>query len=149
MTHTIRPLALLATLLILLSGCASTARSVPATEAGRIADAMRGAGVQLVNLRKVDPPRQRVKTFAESQGFDIPGIPLDGKPAGTIRIFKDEKDAVLEARYFKLLGTPGPKTRLDYVTVLGKQELVLDHRLPNEVAQRYITAFTNAASPRS
>jgi hypothetical protein len=142
---------LLATLLILLAGCASTtpAPAAPASEAGRIAEAMRGAGVQIVNLLRVDPPRQRVKTFAESQGFDIPGIPLDGKPAGTIRIFKNEKDAALEARYFKLLGAPGPTTRLDYVTVAGKQELVLDHRLPNEVAQRYITAFTNVASPSS
>lgn len=135
-------LALAVGLLILLASCAST--TAPPTEAGRIAEAMRDQGVELANVRAVAVPPQRTRSIVEDKGFDIPGIDTDDKPAGTIRIFKGTKEADADRRLYSMLGEPGPQTKLDYVTVSGTRGLILDHRLPKEVADRYIDAFTNS-----
>ena len=137
----LRALALLGLLLGLLSGCAST--TAPQTEAERIARAMRERGVELANLRPVKAVGRRVP-IVENQGFDIPGITLKDQPAGTIRIYKDERHAEADRKVYGLLGQPGPQTKLDYVTVVGKRELILNHRLPNDLAERYIDAFTSS-----
>ena len=50
-----------------------------------------------------------------------------------------------ERHLYRLLGKPGPQTKLDYVTVVGTHGLILDHHLPEDVAKRYIDAF--ASSP--
>lgn len=123
------------------TGCTST--TAPASEVGRIAEGMRSHGLEIVNLRPIAPPPQRTKQIVDNQGFDIPGIEIKGKPAGTIRIFQAEKSAESDRRLYGLLGAPGPVTKLDYVNVSGKRELILNHSLPNDVAQRYISAFTS------
>lgn len=127
-------------LLALLAACAST--TPPTTETGRIADAMRKQGVDIVNLRRVAAPASRGKVFRESEGFDIPGIDLRDKPAGTIGIYRDERSAKSDQRVFSLLGKAGPQSQLDYVTIKGTSALILDHRLPQQVADRYISAFS-------
>ena len=132
-------LALLALLLGVLAGCASTTPT--RTEAESIAAAMRQRGLELSNLRPVKAVGRRVPIL-ENQGFDIPGIRLTDEPAGTIRIYQDERHAEADGKMYGLLGKPGPQTKLDYVTVVGKRELILDHRLPNDLAERYIDAFT-------
>ncbi len=136
-----RGLVLCLLLVLAFTGCAST--TPPASEAGRIAEGMRSHGVEVVNLRPIAPPQQRAKQIIDSQGFDIPGITIKDKPAGTIRIFQAEKSAEADRRLYGLLGAPGPVTKLDYVNVSGTRELILDHSLPNDVAQRYISAFTS------
>ena len=139
----LRKLALLGLLLGICSGCASTTQP-PLTEAARVAQAMRAQGAEVANLRPVAVRGGRAASVAENQAFDIPGISLDGQPVGTIRIYKDERHARADQQIFAMLGQPGPQTKLDYVTVAGKRELILNHRLPNEVAQRYIAAFTSS-----
>ena len=137
-----RYVMLAAGLVVGLAGCAAT--TAPQTEAGRIAEAMRKQGVEVVNLRTVAVPPQRSRSVAEDKGFDIPGFDTDDKPAGTIRIFKAINAAKADQQLYGMLGQPGPQTKLDYVTVSGTHGLILDHRLPNEVAERYINAFTNS-----
>ena len=128
-----------------LGGC-SSGSPPPPTEAGRIAAAMQEQGVDLANLRPVRATGRANERIAENQGFDIPGVELEGDPAGTIRIYRDTRDAEADQRLFSLLGAPGPDTRVDYVTVVGSRALILDHRLPNDIAQRYLTAFTSSPS---
>ena len=142
----VRLLVLAVALLALLAGCATPGGSpaAPQTEVDRIAQAMRDKGLDLANLRTIPVRGNRGRVIAENKGFDIPGIRLQDEPAGTIRIFKGEREAEAEGRLFKLLGAPGPQTKLDYVTVEGKRELILDSSLPNELAQRYISAFLSA-----
>ncbi len=122
-----------------LAGCASTTRQL--SEGEQIAQAMEEIGADLVNLRPVPLRSRQAEKITESLGFDIPGIALEDEPAGTIRVYRLEKDAKFSEQLFKVLGKPGPETKLDYVTVLGTHELVLDHRLPEDVARRYISAF--------
>ncbi len=124
------------------TGCASTAPAVAETEADRIADEMRQRGLQMSNLRSVPVSQSRTKAIVESRGFDIPGIDTEGRPAGTIQIYRDERTAETDRQVFKLLGNPGPETKLDYLTIEGRSGLLLDHRLPAEVAERYIEAFS-------
>lgn len=131
---------LFAAVLIASAGCAST--TPPATEAGRVAGVMRDQSLKISNLRRIPvAPPQRAPKVLENWGFDIPGIDLNGKPAGTIRIYRDARDGEADRRLFGLLGAAGPTTKLDYVTVAGTRELILDYRLPKEVAQQYITVF--------
>lgn len=122
-----------------LAGCMSTTRQL--SEGERIAQAMEETGADMVNLRPVPLRSREAEKITENLGFDIPGIALEDKPAGTIRVYRQEKDAKFSEQLFKVLGKPGPATKLDYVAVLGTHELVLDHRLPEDVARRYISAF--------
>ncbi len=103
---------------------------------------MRRRGVQMSNLRSVPVSQNRADAIIENRGFDIPGIDTEGRPAGTIRIYRDERTAEADQHVFKLLGDPGPATKLDYLTIEGRTGLLLDHRLPAEVAERYIDAFS-------
>jgi hypothetical protein len=132
-------------LLPLIAACSSTTQPVAATtEAGRIAQSMEERGVDLANPRPVTGG-QTSERVVETYGFDIPGIRIgEDKPAGTIRIYRGEKEAEAERRLYAMLGKPGPETKLDYVTVEGTRGLILDHRLPNDVAQRYIDAFSSS-----
>ena len=50
----------------------------------------------------------------------------------------------VERHLYRLLGKPGPQTKLDYVTVVGTRGLILDHHLPEDVAKRYIDAFSSS-----
>ena len=126
------------------TGCASTVQT-PRTAAERIAQAMRDRGVDLANLRAIPVRRGEAERIVENIGFDIPGISIEnGEPAGTIRIYKGEREAEADRRIYGLLGVPGPETKLDYVTVTGERGLILDHRLPRELAQRYIAAFESS-----
>ncbi len=135
-----RGLLIVSAIVALLAGCASTAPVE--TEAQRIAEEMRAQGLQLANLRAVPPPSSRAKAILENQGFDIPGINLQNEAAGTIRVYRDENAAKSDKQVFAMLGKPGPQSKLDYVTIEGTHGLFLDHRLPPEVADRYIKAFT-------
>jgi hypothetical protein len=143
-TRCLRGLLFSTALLVLLSACASTA-AAPKTQSERIAQYLSSKGAELTNVRPVSLPSSRSKNIVENYGFDIPGITIgDGKPAGTIRIYKGEREADAERRVYGLLGKPGPETKLDYVTVSGTRGLILDHRLPQDVAQRYIDAFSSS-----
>jgi hypothetical protein len=129
---------------VLLTACASTT-AAPQTEAERIAQHIESKGAEVSNIRPVSFPAGQSERLVENYGFDIPGITLDeGKPAGTIRIYKGEQEAESDRRLYGLLGKPGPETRLDYVTVSGTRGLILDHRLPQDIAQRYIDAFSSS-----
>lgn len=140
----LRGLLVTTALLMLLSACASTA-AAPQTQSERIAQYLSSKGAELTNVRPVSLPSSKSKSIVENYGFDIPGITIgDGKPAGTIRIYKGEREADAERRVYGLLGKPGPETKLDYVTVSGTRGLILDHRLPQDVAQRYIDAFSSS-----
>lgn len=134
-----RALVVSALVVIGLAGCASTTRQL--SEGEQIAQSMQETGADLVNLRPVPVGSRQAEKITENLGFDIPGIALEDKPAGTIRVYRREKDAKFSEQLFKVLGKPGPATKLDYVTVLGTHELVLDYRLPEDVARRYISAF--------
>lgn len=138
----------------LLAGCDAGA-TTPASgtkDVAQIADAMRKQGVQIANLRPV-PIRgivnqrpivengRKVSPVQENQGFDIPGIQLPNIPAGTLRIYKDTKHAKTDQDLFQRLGSPGPTTKLDYLIISGTRELILDHRLPSNIAQDYMDAF--------
>jgi hypothetical protein len=142
--HVLRGLLLTTLALVLLSACATTA-AAPQTESARIAQHLKSKGANLVNLRSVPVPGRKSERIVENYGFDVPGISIEeGKPAGTIRIYKGEREAEAERRLYGLLGKPGPQTRLDYATISGTRGLILDHRLPEDVAQRYIDAFTSS-----
>ena len=110
---------------------------------------MRAEGLEFVNLRSAPILSKRGERIAENYVFDIPSIRLGDGPAGTIRIFKDVEFAESEKRLYGLLGAPGPTTKLDYVTVEGTRELILNHQLPNDLAQRYINAFVKTATPEA
>lgn len=143
-TRHLRGLLFSTALLVLLSACASTA-AAPQTQSERIAQYISSKGAELTNVRPVSVPTGQSARIVENYGFDIPGITIaDGKPAGTIRIYKGEREAEAERRLYGLLGKPGPESRLDYVTVTGTRGLILDHRLPQDVAQRYIDAFSSS-----
>lgn len=130
--------------LVLLAACASTT-AAPQTQSERIAQYISSKGAELSHIRPVSVPAGQGARIVENYGFDIPGITIgDGKPAGTIRIYKGEREAEAERRLYGLLGKPGPESRLDYVTVSGTRGLILDHRLPQDVAQRYIDAFSSS-----
>jgi hypothetical protein len=131
-------------LVLLLAACASTT-AAPQSQSERIARHIESQGVDLSNVRQVALPTGQRTRIVENYGFDIPGITLgEGEPAGTIRIYKGEREAESERRLYALLGKPGPETKLDYVTVTGTRGLILDHRLPQDVAQRYIDAFSSS-----
>lgn len=135
---------LFCTAMLLLSACASTA-AVPQTQSERIAQHIKSQGADVTNVRSVALRTGERERIIETYGFDIPGITIeDGKPAGTIRIYKGEREAEAERRLYGLLGKPGPESKLDYVTVSGTRGLILDHRLPQDVAQRYIDAFSSS-----
>ena len=126
-----------------LGACAATTEA-PLTEEQRVAHAMRERGVKIENLRIIAVSGRKGERIQENHGFDIPGIKTQAEPAGTIRIYKDERSAQTDQRLYGLLGAPGPATKLDYVTVNGKRELILDDQVPNDLAQQYITAFTSS-----
>jgi len=137
---------LLCSALLLLVACASTSAAPQAqTQAERIAQYIKSQGAEVTNVRPVAVPAGQSKRIVENYGFDIPGITIEGgKPAGTIRIYKGEREAKADHQLYGLLGKPGPETKLDYVTVSGTRGLFLDHRLPQDVAQRYIDAFSSS-----
>jgi hypothetical protein len=142
--HALRSLSLAALVLVLLTACASTA-AAPRTEAERIAQHIRSQGADISNLRAVVLRGREGERVVENYGFDIPGITIENdKPAGTIRIYKGKQEAEAERHLYRLLGKPGPQTKLDYVTVVGTRGLILDHHLPEDVAKRYIDAFSSS-----
>ena len=131
--------SILLVVMLVLAGCASTTRTLSTGE--QIAQAMQENGAEVVNVRPVPLRGRQAEKVSENLGFDIPGISIKDKPAGTIRIYHQEKDAKFSGELAKMLGKPGPTTKLDYVTVQGTRELVLDHHLPEDLAERYISAF--------
>ncbi|CAA9366654.1 MAG: hypothetical protein AVDCRST_MAG93-8030 [uncultured Chloroflexia bacterium] len=133
-------------LLMALVACSSTPPQTTSLVEQQVAQ-MRAEGIEVVNLRSAPIKSKRGERIAENYVFDIPSIKLKDEPAGTIRIFKDIKYAESEKRMYGLLGAPGPTTKLDYVTVEGTRELILNHQLPNDLAQRYINAFVKTATP--
>ena len=142
--HALRTLLLTVVGVVLLTACASTV-AAPRTETERIAQHIRSNGGSFSNLRAVALRGRQADRVVENYGFDIPGITIEqNKPAGTIRIYKGEREAEAERRLYGLLGKPGPETKLDYVTVTGTRGLILDHSLPEDVAQRYIDAFSSS-----
>ena len=131
--------AVLVIVILVLASCASTTRTLSTGE--QIVLGMQEMGADVANVRPVPMPGRQGEKLTESLGFDIPGIDIKDKPAGTIRVYRRERDATFSAQLAKMLGKPGPTTKLDYVTVRGTRELVLDHHLPEDLAQRYISAF--------
>lgn len=133
---------------IVLVACSSTPPQITSLVEQQV-EQMRAEGIEVVNLRSAPIKSKRGERIAENYVFDIPSIRLEDEPAGTIRIFKDIKYAESEKRMYGLLGAPGPTTKLDYVTVEGTRQLILNHQLPNDLAQRYINAFVKTATPEA
>ncbi len=132
----------------LLAACASTA-ATPAATTGRaalIAQGMIGQGAPLLNIRDITQNPAHAKKLTDSKGFDIPGVKLDGKPAGTINIFKDEKQAQLDAGIPAMLGGAGPATKQPWTARVGTVELLLDYRLDPKLVPIYQQAFRAVAA---
>jgi hypothetical protein len=130
-------------LVVVLAACGAAAQG--ASQVEQQVEQMRAEGIQITNLRSTPVLSKRGERYAENYEFDIPSIALADEPAGTIRIYKDPKIAEAQKKMYAMLGAPGPTTKLDYVTVEGVRQLILNHQLPQDLAQRYIDAFVKTA----
>src|SRR5687768_12376098 len=91
---------------IVLAACASTTAPAAANQSqtARIVETMQSQGADVANLRPAALRGQMARKFVEGYTFDIPGIDLDGQPAGKIHIFREQKHAEFDTKVYGMLG---------------------------------------------